>query len=562
MVALAFFVRYQYFALTGGENYLAWSDANYLGGIVRAYIAFNEMIRHGQPYPGAAYPPGYPLILAALSQLGGGSANSLRLLQSGLDSLTVIPIFYVGLSLSGSVVFGLAASAVYAISFMFAFGAVTLLAEGISPLLIASMLALMVWARDGGTLRWTCLGACAGFFTLVRPDLALLPVLLVPWWFFTTRKVASAAAMLSAFALPLLTWGVYTYITDGFFTLTSQAGPYALWSGLGELTNSYGYFVDDRLAGEFIQSRCPSCLTHGGFFSPDVQKIWMAKYLEAWKEHPAYVLRVLAHRLWEIPFKFPEYGALTQTPFGGYFEKLGLIVLACAVPVLLLCRRYATAFLISMPLLYAEMSIGLVHYEPRYTRYAALSYILAPAVLVLLSPKQWRPAIATVLAALVTHAAYAEIPGLVEAKRTVKLQKAIAAAVRAGHAEKIADLSTIKWTKVANDSEFLSGSRLSMTTDDSTTGYQLFAAPKLPSGRIAIRYRAKVDDGEIGVGILSPDNSRWLAMKYVSGPQFGEGEIDAILKNGGTLYIVNARNTKGRSRFTIEDLQVLRPDIE
>jgi len=52
--------------------------------------------------------------------------------------------------------------------------------------------------------------------------------------------------------------------------------------------------------------------------------------------------------------------------------------LACLLPALVLMRRNPAAqMVLALPLVYALMSIGLVHYEPRYVRYTHLSFLFA-----------------------------------------------------------------------------------------------------------------------------------------------------------------------------------------
>ncbi|MGI0134145.1 MAG: hypothetical protein ACREBW_04220, partial [Candidatus Micrarchaeaceae archaeon] len=93
LVAVAFFIRAQFIAIYGGQDYLSWAAAQYYGGITPAYLNAASSILAGRAYPYLSYPPGYPIFLAAAQWLGVSGLSNIRLLQAFIDSLTVLGIY-------------------------------------------------------------------------------------------------------------------------------------------------------------------------------------------------------------------------------------------------------------------------------------------------------------------------------------------------------------------------------------------------------------------------------------------------------------------------------------
>jgi hypothetical protein len=552
LIALALGVRLQMFWITGGEyeSYQTWAEALYYWGITTWYLIGADLIATGQPYNIVAYPPGYSIVLAILGIAADGD-QSLRLYQAALDSLAILPLYYIGIRLTGSRIVGLLAGSVHAVSPLFAFNSVTLLAESLSPLLVASVLALMLWARDGGPLRWAILGFVTAFAALVRPDLVLFCIPLGAWWLFTSRRAVPLAALAIAFAVPLLSWGFYSKAVTGQFIITSNSGMYAFWAGLGQVPNDYGYFVNDMRAGEM--------LTELGivWHSPEANEFWKKEYFDAWQEHPEHVLATIWHRFSTMPFMVrsylgpDEYGSWTHD----YFEHAGIFIVALSCILLIRRKRYATAFIVTLPLLYALGSLGPVYYEPRYVRYIALSYILAPLAAICLLQVRWlRMGTLGIVGVGLAADMLAGAPALLRQAEAARLEVAAAE----GRGSVVADITTLEWTAMAPDVAFeATDDGLVLTTSAQAAAYQITARDPLPAGMVTVRYAIEATEGTIAIGILPPDGSRWLAVRTAGSTSPSSGTLSAALPDGGILLITNARSEDLPSRVTIRSLDVI-----
>jgi hypothetical protein len=551
LVVLAFGVRFQMFWITGGayEDYQTWSDAHYFGGISNIYLIGADLIASFIPYNITSYPPGYSIILAALSVFTDDN-QTLRLYQAALDSCTVLPLYHVGRRLAGPAA-GLLAGAVYAASPLFAFNAVTLLAESLSPLLVASILALMLWARDGTWPRWAILGAVAGLASLIRPDLLLFAGPLGMWWLFTNRRIRPLTALAVAFIIPLLSWGFYSQAVVGQFIVTSNSGMYAFWAGLGQVPNDYGYFVSDARAGELLAERGIK------WHSPEANAYWKAEYLKAWHDHPEHVLATIWYRLSSMPFVARsyfgpyEYGSWLHD----YFEHCGVFVLILSCVLLIWRKRYAAAFIVALPLLYALASLGPIYYEHRYVRYLALSYVLAPLVAIYLIQSRWlRLGAIGVLGGVFTTGMLTGTPALIWHATASR----VLVAAEQEHGTVVETIRSLTWTPAVPDVSFSAVDEgLALTTSAQGSAYQIMARQPLPPGMLALRYAAEVREGTIAIGILSPDMSRWLALRAVGGSAPESGSLSAPLPDGGILMITNSRGEDLPSEATIRTLDVL-----
>ena len=121
----------------------------------------------------------------------------------------------------------------------------------------------------------------------------LLPGLLALWllWRHASRQgLAAAAVLVAAFAVPISAWGLHNRVQHGHWIFSTTGGGNALWEGLGALPNDYGYVLDDQKAGESLRRKGMSWL------SVEADRYFKSEYLRAWREHPEFVLRVIAWR--------------------------------------------------------------------------------------------------------------------------------------------------------------------------------------------------------------------------------------------------------------------------
>jgi hypothetical protein len=379
--ALGLILRVDYLYLLGGSDYLTWANINYFGGITPFYITAGKAIFESGTYRNLNYPPGYPIFVGFWHYLGL-DINETRMVQAVIDALTIFPFYRLLRRIKFSVVLALLGALVYAIYPAWSIGAVTMLAEALTPASIVWIMATLVWASGSSKhTTWFWPGITIGISALVRPDVIILIIpagLWILWQKLPWLKIILAALWLSiGFGIPIFGWGFYNLQTHGVFVITSTSGGNGLWEGLGELPNEYGYVLDDAYAGEWVTSLGIE------WHSVEADRFFKQQYLRAWQEHPDFVLKVIWRRWEQIATEqerlFDRFFYLpnaTRFAMGfNFIEQYGLLFLLAAG--IIAYRQPARLLILFLPLGTALFSIGLVHYEARYVRYVPLGYIVA-----------------------------------------------------------------------------------------------------------------------------------------------------------------------------------------
>jgi hypothetical protein len=582
LLPLGFWVRYQSFVINGGlsQSYIDWAVVNnYFGGITPVYVQGADEILHLRPWPTTLYPPGYSLFIALWKLFGINNLQTIRLVQAAVDCLTVFPIFYVLSRLGVRQIISLCAAGVYAVVPLWAFGSVMLLAEALSPTLMAWLLALMVFASSRRQMiLWLATGFYVALLALIRPDLILFIGPLLLWSFFTApaeRRIQAVTITIVGFCSLMFLWGVHNKVHNGHWIFTSSAGSYALWSGLGQLPNDYGYFVDDTKAGHLL-------IEQGiiGWHSTQASNYWGAAYKNAWREHPDYVLKTIFWRISKIPFDHQSYIVPREHDLEGidrYFTKYGFFVLCLSIIPLVIQRKFSTAFIISLPLLYALGSLGLVYYESRYIRYVPLSYIFAAAIainflysrFVSLSPLLRKRAVSLGLAvfALIVIGSYATRNMLVLSEEATKavlanqIQNQMRLALAEGGTKLIATLTNFRWTPVVPGVSFEieTNAQLRVKTSQGTSEYQLITSIDVSHlSSVHVEYDIHVDDGGMALGLLLPDGSRFIGTSILRKAGDNIGSLTVVVKGLKSLSLVlmNSREEDGQSHFVVRKLNI------
>jgi hypothetical protein len=268
-------------------------------------------------------------------------------------------------------------AAAYALAPWLARGSSFILAEALMPAMVVSILWLMVRVKDVATpVGWALLGFAGSVLPMFRPDMLLLIVPLAIWCSCNAprgKRLASIAVVVAAFAILPLSWGFYNLFVRGFFQVSSNAGWYAAWSGLGMVPNPYGYQTNDMAAITELRA-------HGlSFLSTGAESYWRTKFLAALVARPYFVLKTIFFRASLIISEQDYY--LPGLPGQGVIAQLASAILLVTVVVLSVRRRYAQAFIVAGPMLYALFSLGFLYVEPRYVRYASISYLLSIPIL-------------------------------------------------------------------------------------------------------------------------------------------------------------------------------------
>ncbi len=233
------------------------------------YDLFGRSLAAGKGYlnmygaPTAQWPPGYPLVLAALFKVFGHSIGLAKLLNVALGTATVLLAYLIGKRVfSGAV--GLVAAFALALFPSQVWWPTLLLSETLATFLVA-LIAYLVLATLGRRSWWPAvvIGALIGFTSLVRGETVLLAVPLAVVWIVAHRSwrtgLRYGGLTLLATGLVILPWVVRNWIQMDYPILISTGSAENLigghWSGadgLGsfvpiiEVTESYKSLPSDK----------------------------------------------------------------------------------------------------------------------------------------------------------------------------------------------------------------------------------------------------------------------------------------------------------------------------
>lgn len=545
--AAAVFLRLMAIDVYGGhQGYQAWSMRHFFGGITPTYLALAEDLL-GLRYGSLAYPPGYPAFIAVARLAGITELGDLRILQAAIDVAGIFLVYFLlgragvrpGLRLCGA--------AVYATYPLWAVGSTFLLAEFVTPVFVLAALALTVVL--GGRERPTPLlaaggGVLLGFFALTRPDLVLLPGLLAAWLLWRRpdrRGIAAIALLLASFSLPLAAWGLHNRIQHGHWVFTTTGGGNALWEGLGEVPNDYGFVLDDQKAGEVLAKRGLKWL------SVEADRYFKSEYLRAWREHPEFVVGVIRSRWMRVIVESEGWFSEARPYFllKRAFELGGWALFAFAL--LAFRRSPERVLLVGAPLIYALLSIGLTHWEARYGRYVQLSYLFALVLLVDAFAERVgrfsRRAAAAVLvtaAGATTWAAASVLAQAAGESQGTRLTVEINDRAARGELEAGYGLCGLAFSPFVPDARLARrGCALEVSTSSQPYAYQAMAEVVVPEGSaVHMRFGGVLEAGGIHVGLLSGDETRFIAGAGFSKAGEFAGEVSGYGGRSGKVKVV------------------------
>jgi len=195
--------------------------------------------------PTAAWPPGYPLVLAALYLLVGPSLLAAKLLNVVLAAATVLLTYLIARELRRPVA-GLVGAAILAVFPGWVLFAPLVLSEALFAFLFCLALWVFIrWdARGGaGTGSWLGLGVFLGATSLVRGvGFFLLPV------FASTRLLEGASwravgrttlAAAAGVVIAMIPWTVRNHLRLGYPILIASDGAFALYVGNSPIATGY-----------------------------------------------------------------------------------------------------------------------------------------------------------------------------------------------------------------------------------------------------------------------------------------------------------------------------------
>lgn len=385
--------RFDFIRTLGATDYESWARKEYFGGISTAYLSQAQ-----KQNSTGTYPPGYPSFIRWVVPPTGHPFDSAAILvvrysQALLDGLGVLMIFYLLRWQRASQNCSLTGALCYAINPAFAFGSTVVMAEWCNPILMLLIMCSWCRAQEEAGVSGYVFGFLAGaigviWSTFRGETLIILPILVLASLILNglSARHQVAAILVGAVAtFSTLQFGSSTYGTTN--TLSNNFKWYALWNGLGDIPNSVGYYSDD--------DRTTKMLSTIGlrYHTPDAEVYFQREYFQAWRTHPSHVVSCIAFRWRSILFACDHHYCV----WGERLKTIARLAIVAhwILPIVwtgfLIYSPRQTSLLVAMPIAAALLSIGLIHYEARYTRHVDVAYIVATCLtLSSLSPRSLR----------------------------------------------------------------------------------------------------------------------------------------------------------------------------
>jgi hypothetical protein len=577
LFALAIYIRLNFLIIHGGleEKQVDWAMHFYYGGLTSEYLRMRDAILAWRLEPKLwSYMPGYPAFLATLDLFGLKDLRAARFVQIVIDSAAIFPLTYVVRRLTRSAFLGVSAASVYAAAPWLAEGSGYLLAEALVPAFIICVLAGMTCMRDHkeSIAGWATLGFLTATLPFFRSEMVLLFVPLVFWAAIVaspSRRMISAAVVGLTFAAPLIAWAFRNYFEYGQFLLTPPVGWYAMWAGLGQVANDFGYFVDDTRALHVLKDRGLN------WHSVGAEGYWKSEYLNAWREHTNHVLQATLFRMKKILFE-PDFAHDPLPGMSGIVYRWFMEATVVAIVWLLFKKRWTDAVLISGPMTFAVLSLGFVYVEARYVRYGGLSYFLGAPVLAALAAdliaNQFRVlnqfggsgSIKAAFGATGVIAVLIHLTGqqasLVNATASTIMMMTVDANNLNLAVSPDATTDTLTFEPAsAAASTTLNPSGLDVQSAAQYGGYLVTAPLNTNKAVLAvIRYRISLQEGGLDIGVLSGDQQTFLSHKPLAGPpgSIQDGQFRTLVESGSRVVISGLNPTgRGKNKFQIQSLE-------
>lgn len=348
------------------------------------------LLSTGVRQPTANFPPGFPVLVAGLHDVGITTPTGIRLVAVALGGLTVLATGLVGRRITGSCAVGLIGAGLVAV--LPALIAVTgsVMSETLVLPLTALLLLAISWAFDApSVLRWTVAGLLAGSLALVRSDQTAVSVALVALAALVAapggarRRVAHAAAAVVVAGVVLAPWMVrnqvdfhppVTLSTNGAKTLAGANCPATYHGPL------LGYWTDDCAGPDALEDE-----DEGRY-----NQVVLARGSDYVRDHlgrAPVVAGVRVLRAWGLyaPLQTARLGGLESRSVGWQQLSWGswLVVTALAVPGIWLSRRNRRVLLLVVAPLVLDTAVVAVSVgNPRLLVSCAPSLCLAAAIAV------------------------------------------------------------------------------------------------------------------------------------------------------------------------------------
>jgi len=262
IVLLAFALRAAWIAYAGfGPS--PYDDTGWytsLGRDLAAGVGYRNLDGSAQLF----WPPGYPMLLAAVYKATGDSLRAALLLNAALGALSAALVYAIGrrafdgrTALFGALIVALFPSLIF-------FAGVTMTEVSFTFCLLLALWLLIESEAAGAWWLLVPAGLVIGFASLIRGHAALLPFVAIPFWWRSTGSwraaLARAAAVGLLAALVIAPWSARNFVrADAFvpiaanFGIDLYLGHSAHASGRLMFTNDFAY--PDGLSQQELQVR-------------------------------------------------------------------------------------------------------------------------------------------------------------------------------------------------------------------------------------------------------------------------------------------------------------------
>jgi hypothetical protein len=344
------------------------------------------------------HPPGYPLLLAALSKLCGESDAAVQLFQTLCDALACVVLFLIVaelLSVSTAFVAGLLA----AVSPQLAWNSVLLLPDSLAvlPILCAVYLVARATDRERATTRRRVAGvfvagALIGVSCWLRANALLLAPCVAVFVFFLAARAERLRLAASLLAGALVVVGVLTVrnaVVFRHFVPVSLGAGQTLLEGIGDYDPAMRFGVpatdDEIMRQEADASNRPDykdSLLGADGITRERQRL--ARGLSVIGAHPVWFASVMARRAASM-LRLERARRVSDSAGVGLLQRLFItamflpLTLAGAYLLARSRRRRALAVLVAVPAYYLCVQ-SVVHTEYRYTLAADFFFFALAAV--------------------------------------------------------------------------------------------------------------------------------------------------------------------------------------
>jgi Dolichyl-phosphate-mannose-protein mannosyltransferase len=402
----SFFLWYQ-----SSDWTTSWSDQDgyrRLGQVLATTGKFTRFPDAPAFVPEVIRTPAYPIFVASIYKVFGEHQSAVAIAQIGLFTIVCMLVYAIARRLVPERIAWLAALATALFSPIPYFAALTM-TEVWTTLWFTLAMWLVMRAIDEPAPGWfVVLGVVCAIATLSRPVFVLFPFALAAVSIVVLPVVAKRAArprpalsywgtMLASFAITMLPWLTYNYVTLGAFTLSPAGGiGRGMWEGSwqatwsGRLQNELTHLADDiedraeldrRVAEIASRERLPvEPMLEYVHQWEDIRRIWVdptdanerararvvadQEYLRVALENirrdsAAHLAKRLARGifvLWagQIPFRYSEINDLPPWIIGVCWTVQALIVAAALYGVVALARsgQPDAAAVLAAPIVY------------------------------------------------------------------------------------------------------------------------------------------------------------------------------------------------------------------